>query len=314
MKKIDLHNDLLHYLANKPHRTPYDEGLACSIPQMIQGEIAIQVLAMFEGPCPNPGHLFRQFQIFSELKNTKEHTAGVIRFYPAIEGAEQLLHDSPLGSTPQQTVRRLVELDAKPVYVSLTWLDENSLGGGDRTTIGLKERGRDLLRVLNDYNIAVDLSHASDELASDIIEFREGNNFTNGILVSHTTFRGLHPTTRNVSDDVARYVSDAGGLIGLSFSRSQMGLHNPLDIEKQLRYAQELSDTVYGAMCLGGDLFHEGDLPLEYRLEGGSFYPELCVAGDYRKLHCLGADVLHDNAWRFLGSVCKQHLHCPMRS
>ena len=261
MKKIDLHNDLLYYLANKPQRTPYDDGLECSIPQMILGEIAIQILAIFQGPTEDSEQLFKQYRKFKDIQSAEEVKTGAIAFYPAIEGAEQLLYPSPLGTSINQTLSQLVASDAKPIYVSLTWLYENSFGGGDRTTIGLKNKGKELLRMLSDYNIAVDLSHASDELASDIIEFREANKFQNGLLVSHTNFRALHSTQRNVSDDVARYVAKTNGVLGLSFSRMQIGLDNPLDIPKQLDHARSLSNEVSNAMCLGGDLFHQGDLP-----------------------------------------------------
>ena len=225
---------------------------------------------------------------------------GRIAFYLAIEGAEQLLYPSPLGASITQTLSQLVASDAKPVYVSLTWLFENSFGGGDRTTIGLKEKGKELLRMLSDYNIAVYLSHASYELASDIIEFRESNNFKNGLLVSHTNFRALHSIQRNVSDDVARYVAKAKGVLGLSFSRMQIGVDNHFDIPKQLEYARSLSNEVSSAMCLGGDLFHQNDLPESYRIKGGSFPPELSTAGDYSKLNLLGPDVLYNNVAMFL--------------
>jgi membrane dipeptidase len=300
MKKIDLHNDLLHYVSYRPNRTAYDPWLECSIPYMLQGGIAIQVLAMFAGPDERPGQLYKQYKIFKDLKETEEAQSGRIDFQLAIEGAEQLLSESPLGATPDQTLRQLIQFGVKPIYVSLTWLHENSFGGGDRSKIGLKMKGRELLRVLNQYDVSIDLSHASDELAHDIIEFREANHLTNGILVSHTTFRGLNPIIRNVSDDVARYVASVGGVIGLSLSRSQIGINNSVDISKQIQYAGLLSNEVSRSLCLGGDLFHQEDVPEKYRIKGGSFAPELCTAGQYTNLENLGKDFVYENAARFL--------------
>ena len=44
---IDLHCDLLCYLERDPSRTPFDAQVRCSIPQLQQGNVKLQVMAAF---------------------------------------------------------------------------------------------------------------------------------------------------------------------------------------------------------------------------------------------------------------------------
>ena len=44
---VDLHCDLLCYLANDPKRKVYDHESRCSLPQMQKGNVKLQTLAVF---------------------------------------------------------------------------------------------------------------------------------------------------------------------------------------------------------------------------------------------------------------------------
>ena len=75
---------------------------------------------------------------------------------------------------------------------------------------GLSDAGRQLVATMNDLGMIVDLAHASFETTVDAVAASR-----HPIMISHTHLAGPrsdHP--RLVTDDHARIVADAGGLIG----------------------------------------------------------------------------------------------------
>lgn len=300
MDKIDLHNDLLNYLLADAARTPRDDGLECSIPKMIAGGIRVQVLAAFSLTPTDPRGLERQFHDFQTLRKKSKFRSEQIQFLWAIEDAQQLLGESALGVSIPAKLNHFAQGGCAPAYVSLTWMHANEFGGGDRTSIGISPKGKELLDILSDMNVSVDLSHASDALARDIIEYREQSNHTNGVLISHTCFRGVHNVPRNVSDDVARYVASKDGLIGLSFSKRQLGIAKELNVRAHYEYAVSLHEEFRDVLCLGGDLYHEADVPAAYRSGESSFYPELATSADYQNLNNFDRSFLYGNAFDYL--------------
>ncbi|TFH15768.1 MAG: hypothetical protein E4H05_07840, partial [Acidimicrobiales bacterium] len=75
---------------------------------------------------------------------------------------------------------------------------------------GLSQAGRELVATMNDLGMIVDLAHASLETTADAVAVSR-----DPVMISHTHLSGArsdHP--RLVSDDHARVVTDAGGLIG----------------------------------------------------------------------------------------------------
>lgn len=300
MDKIDLHNDLLNYLLIDSQRTPYDEGLKCSISQMIKGEIRTQILAAFSLTPSDPRSLSIQFARYLKLRSCRESLAKQIQFLWAIEDAQQLTGDSPLGKTVEDKIQNFLRSNNAPVYVSLTWIHENEFGGGDRTNVGLKPQGSQLLEALAATNTTIDLSHASDRLAYDIINYREKKGHQNGLIISHTNFRSVHNVPRNVSDEIARYILKVNGLIGLSFSKSQLGIRDRLNTEEHFGYALSLDKKFEEVLCLGGDIYHQEDVPQALRKATSNFYPELSQSGDYITLNALSPNFLFANAHRYL--------------
>ncbi len=300
MRKVDLHNDLLNYLLLDEKRSAHDNDLECSVPQMIAGGIEVQVLAAFTPNAAEPEALTKQYCRYKELLASKEHIGGKIRLLWAIEDAQQLVHSTQIGATLEQKLSALVSKGTPPVYISLTWVNENDFGGGDHTSVGLKKCGQKLLDLMAATKIAVDLSHASDRLAHDIINYREKAGHRNSIIVSHTNFRAVHGAARNIPDDVAKYILDQNGIIGLSLSRRQLGNRPKMNLREHYNYAVSLNPAFADILCLGGDLYHEADVPKEYRSVASNFYPEASKASHYRELEFMESSFLYTNAMHYL--------------
>src|SRR4029077_6700612 len=77
---------------------------------------------------------------------------------------------------------------------------------------GLTDRGRELVRRLEQRRILLDLAHASPRTIADAVAVAQ-----RPVVVSHTGVKGTCDNIRNLSDDELRGVAGTGGLIGIGF-------------------------------------------------------------------------------------------------
>lgn len=77
---------------------------------------------------------------------------------------------------------------------------------------GLTERGRELVRRLEDRHLLLDLAHASPRTIADAVAMAR-----RPVVVSHTGVKGTCDNIRNLSDDELRAVARTGGLVGIGF-------------------------------------------------------------------------------------------------
>jgi microsomal dipeptidase-like Zn-dependent dipeptidase len=77
---------------------------------------------------------------------------------------------------------------------------------------GLTERGRALVRRLEERRILLDLAHASPRTIADAVALAQ-----RPVVVSHTGVKGTCDNVRNLSDDELRGVARTGGVIGIGF-------------------------------------------------------------------------------------------------
>ncbi len=87
------------------------------------------------------------------------------------------------------------------------------------TAEGLSEFGRAVVNRMLDLGIIIDLAHASDATARDVLDLTEARGVP--VIVSHTGARALLPLERNVSDALAQRIAAHGGLIGVNLNTGQ---------------------------------------------------------------------------------------------
>ena len=171
MKKLpiaDLRCDLLGCIEfNKGKYSFESPELNCSIPQLIQGNVEFQVLAISAiTQKGSSGVGLSQVEIYKRLQKMYPNA---LQFMLAIENASALIEeDEPLDLFFKrfEKVKNLEQV----VYISLTWNQENRFGGGNESEVGLKKDGEVLLEYLDGKGTAIDLSHTSDQLAFEILE------------------------------------------------------------------------------------------------------------------------------------------------
>ena len=322
---IDLHCDLLHYLVKDPQANPNNtEDIGCAIPYLRDGNVKLQVMAISSTEKPpdislSGGQLewfrllledysdsFRGVRDFSDAQNCPNNPK--IGISASIENASVLVNETEPIEIGLDRLNQILEVAGKVLYISLTHHLENRFGGGNQCDIGIKTDGRFMLNFLSGRNIAVDLSHTSDQLAWDIIEHIDTHGLRIPLIASHSNFREISNHPRNLPDDLAKIIIDRKGLIGMNFVRAFL---HPTDI-KILRKNIEhgLSLGAENVICLGADYFYTKDHPDQSRVP---FYLEgMEHAGRYQELlnsmkADLGEEMLnkisHRNVLNFLEKI-----------
>ena len=255
----DLHGDLLCYLAANKTRTPYDPEVRCSIPQLMAGPVALQILPIFTETAPDSvAKGAAQATIFNALpQQTLQDLGHSIKILPAIENASSFCEEN---ESINQGIERLEKMCAnigRMVYISFTWNTENRFGGGALTSVGLKKDGKELLYWLHQKKIAVDLSHASDRLAYDILNEVDRRQLDIPIMASHSNFRSVTSAPRNLPDEIALEIIQRRGLIGLNFVRYFIGGDSYENFIRHAKHALDLGGE--HSFCFGADFFYGED-------------------------------------------------------
>lgn len=316
-KIADLHCDLLCYLAEEKTRTAYNDAVRCSISQLRKGNVYFQGLPVFT--LSEAGSSLRgwaQVEAFRDLpkiypdhfwtsKYPDDQANGKVEVMLAMENA------SSFCSEEETLMQGLHRLDAcrevgKILYISLTWNSENRFGGGALTKEGLKKDGKELLKYLHGQRIAADLSHASDELAWDILRYIDANELEIPLLASHSNMRAVNNVPRNIPDDLAKQIFERGGIIGLNFYKPFVGPAEEANFARHLDHVIRLGGK--DQVCFGADFFYDDDLPADLRkkpedmffagFDNSGCYPR--VLNKYRSALGLTEDIIEGIAYHNL--------------
>lgn len=263
----DLHCDLLYYLEGGSQRTCYDPESRCSVPQLRSGLVKFQTLAVFcETGVESVKKGMTQVGIYRQLHEQQDgifarfneklndgFISHKIATFLAFEGASTFCYEDELLENGFKRLEHVINNIAHPLYISLTWNMENRFGGGASTKIGLKEDGRWFLQFLDRKKIAIDLSHASDLLAHDILNFIDKFGLDIPVMASHSNARSISNVPRNLSDELGREILRRRGIIGLNFYRNFVGPAPEEYFKKHLSHWIELGGE--SQICFGADFF-----------------------------------------------------------
>ena len=135
--------------------------------------------------------------------------------------------------------------------MSLCW-DSNELATSawDREDRGLTDAGFAMVDRLSSSGIIIDVSHLSDRSFYDVIE-----RTSYPVIATHSNFRDICASPRNLTLDMARKIANRGGVIGLNVYPAFLndsGRADKNDIYKHVDYCLEkLGEDV---MCFGCDI------------------------------------------------------------
>jgi membrane dipeptidase len=106
-------------------------------------------------------------------------------------------------------------------YMTLTWNNSTSWATSAMeetskaftvTPYGLTDRGRDIVRRMNELGMLVDLSHVGEKTFWDAIHI-----VNKPVICSHSSVYALCPVFRNLKDDQIRAIGANGGVIQVNF-------------------------------------------------------------------------------------------------
>jgi membrane dipeptidase len=115
--------------------------------------------------------------------------------------------------------------DAGLRSLGLTWSRPNAFAHGvpfrypssPDVGPGLTGRGRELVRRCNDLGIVVDCAHLTEQGFWDVHD-----SSADPLVVSHTAAHEVCASSRNLTDEQLDAVADSGGVVGLTFSKSDL--------------------------------------------------------------------------------------------
>ena len=316
---IDLHCDLLFYLEGSPQRTAQDAVARCAIPQLRQGGVKLQTLAVFTQTGPNSiqkglhqialyqklPFLYPQDVVHYSQWNLQSSLIGLLF---AIENASGFCTEEEALSEGFNRFDHLIHMVGKPLYVSFTWNSENRFGGGALTDIGLKEDGKQLLNFLHQKKIAVDLSHASDRLAYEMIDYIDQSCLEIPLIASHSNARAITSLPRNLPDEITLEIFRRKGIVGLNLCRRFIG---PTEESLLEHFAHFLALGGEEHLVVAADFFYEPDLPSSLSHGHSVFFPNYEDASCYGRLvdflqrgltlsHSTVEKIASQNALRFI--------------
>lgn len=258
----------------------YIQCCAAFIPDEFRGEEAYNYFLSMYG----------RLQGMPLCKSLKElqgiNSTGGIGLISTIEGGAVL-------AGKLQRVRALAKLGVK--MITLTWNGDNELGGGiGGSGIGLTPFGIEAVKLMEQENIVVDISHASEKLFEDLCA-----NSSKSFAASHSNAKALCSHRRNLSDWQIDEMVKRGCLIGVNFYRDfledeplKAGISTIADhVEYFLKRGAE------NCLAMGSD-FDGCDIPED--MEGISSVPSI-----YKELERRGHSnglldkIFYQNAYHF---------------
>jgi len=133
----------------------------------------------------------------------------------------------------------------------LTHNDDNPFGGsalGLRgglpldQALGLTEKGREAVALMNELGILIDTSHAGRATRRDILAAS-----SKPVMLSHTSAKAVYDNGRNLSDEEMRAIADIGGLIGCMTSPAALAPMSDRAHHSLERYIQHLLHMIGAA-------------------------------------------------------------------
>ncbi len=324
---IDIHCDLLIYLTRKNSNIETIDDIGCSLPHLKAGNVKLQTMAIFAPTEPNSHKLgLEQSHLFKDLKHSttrgkdlyeieKVHLNNLdaqenIGMVASIENASAFCDEAISLKEGFENLAEITANVGKLFYISLTHHAENRFGGGNYSSVGLKDDGRALIDYMAGKQIALDFSHTSDALATDILTYLTKENLNIPIIASHSNYRPVWDHTRNLPADIAKEIIRKKGLIGVNFLRAFVNNDDTNVLYDHISYGLELGGK--DAICYGADYFFTGTHPDPSRIP--FYFPEHENAGKYQDINAevekrFGSEfcdkLSYKNAERFLNELWK---------
>ena len=138
---------------------------------------------------------------------------------------------------------------------------DNDIGGSAHGVEkgGLTEKGKEMIRRMEEKRMIVDLAHASPKTIEDVLAIA-----TRPVVVSHTGVKATCDNTRNLSDDQLKAIARTGGVIGIGYWDTAVCGQDAAAIARAIRHTASLVGADH--VALGSD--YDGAIPAPFDTTG----------------------------------------------
>lgn len=167
------------------------------------------------------------------------------------------------GLFPNSPELEVLALGGLSVY-GMAW-ETNELASScwDKNDTGLSELGRQMVRKCDALGIISDVSHLSDKSFFDLMETSHYP-----VLATHSNFRELCSSPRNLTREMAKMITERGGVIGLNLYSEFLNDSGNATLDDIIRHVDfALENFGDGALGFGFDLDGVDKLPVGISLE-----------------------------------------------
>lgn len=290
---IDLHCDTIMKLYENPNSNLLENHFQIDLKRLQQKDFLLQTFAIFLDKQQYPQrkktalHMYQRF--IKELEKNAA-TIGLIKTqadYNENKANKQIsalltLEEGGILEGKIENLEEFYQLGVR--LITLTWNYPNEIGTpnilywdkekqilADNQT-GLTKFGFECIQRMSELHMIIDLSHASDQVAKDILD-----SSAQGIVASHSNARKLTPHPRNLSDELIQKIADKNGLIGINFFDQFLKLKQPTNlpaaISEHLWYMYQLVGE--DSLCFGSDF---DGIPVHADLNDVNSFPKIIQA------------------------------------
>ena len=138
---------------------------------------------------------------------------------------------------------------------------DNDIGGSAHGVAkgGLTDKGREMIRLMEEKRMVVDLAHASPQTIDDVLAVA-----SRPVVVSHTGVKATCDNTRNLSDEQIKAIAGRGGLIGIGYWDTAVCGQDGAAIARAIKHVATLVGVAH--VALGSDF--DGAIPAPFDTTG----------------------------------------------
>lgn len=290
---IDLHCDTIMKLYENPNSNLLENHFQIDLKRLQQKDFLLQTFAIFLDKQQYPQrkktalHMYQRF--IKELEKNAA-TIGLIKTqadYNENKANKQIsalltLEEGGILEGKIENLEEFYQLGVR--LITLTWNYPNEIGTPnilywdkekhilEENQTSLTKFGFECIQRMSELHMIIDLSHASDQVAKDILD-----SSAQGIVASHSNARKLTPHPRNLSDELIQKIADKNGLIGINFFDQFLKLKQPTNlpaaISEHLWYMYQLVGEDH--LCFGSDF---DGIPVHADLNDVNSFPKIIQA------------------------------------
>lgn len=260
MKKIiaDAHCDTLEY-AYDNNINIYNRKLSFNLTDVMDTYPYIQCLACFvHDKYKNRGYK-RAEEILNYYFKEEVDAHNIIRINSK-KDIKKVRESNKLGTL--LTLENGVALDGniENLYLlykkgikmmTITWNYDNELGCGNLTSndLGLTKFGKKCIKLMNNLNMIIDISHSSVKTFWDIL------SITNKpVIASHSNVYNLCKNTRNLTDMQIKEIAKNDGIIGITYYTKFLSNNTSVGVSDVVKHIEYVCNMVgVDHVCVGSD-------------------------------------------------------------